>query len=118
MNKDEILIPILTAINDLREEVRENSRKIDENSRKLDENSRKIDQNSEMIKGNSKSIISLEKRMQSIEQRMEKHEEESRKDRRAILDILYSYEQVTNNQYEESKSRIQQIEQKLQIISA
>ena len=111
MNKDEILIPILTAINDLREEVRENSRKIDENSRK-------IDQNSEMIKGNSKSIISLEKRMQSIEQRMEKHEEESRKDRRAILDILYSYEQVTNNQYEESKSRIQQIEQKLQIISA
>ena len=62
MNKDEILIPILTAINDFREEVREN--------------------------------------------------------RRAILDIFYSYEQVTNNQYEENKSRIQQIEQKLQIISA
>ena len=30
---------------------------------------------------------------------MEKHEEESKKDRKAILDILYSYEQVTDLQY-------------------
>jgi len=34
MNKDEILVPILTAINNLREEVRENIRAIQKNSEK------------------------------------------------------------------------------------
>ena len=84
----------------------------------IEENSKRISKNSEKIDGNKTLIVSLEERMESFEKRMIKHEEESRKDRRAILDILYSYEQVTNSQYEENKSRIQQIEQKLQIISA
>lgn len=46
---------------------------------------------------------------------LERHVEESRK---AILDIMYSYEQVTNNQYEENKKRIEKLEQKDKIISA
>lgn len=111
MNKDEILVPILTAINDLREEVRANRRAIQKNSEKIDKNSEKIDDN-------SKAIVSLEERMISLEKRMEKHEEDSRKDRKAILDILYSYEQVTNRQYEENKSRIEKLEEKFAIISA
>lgn len=104
MNKNEILVPILTAINDLREEVRENRRAIQKNSEKID--------------GNSKAIVSLEERMTSIEKRMEKHEQESKKDRKAILDILYSYEQVTNRQYEENKMRIEKLEEKFAIVSA
>lgn len=76
MNKDEILVPILTASNDLSEEVRENRWAIQKNSEKID--------------GNIKAILSLEERMTSIEKRMEKHEEDSKKDRKAILDILYS----------------------------
>lgn len=104
MNKDDILIPVLIAINDLREEVRENRRLIQKNSEKIDRN--------------SKSIKSLEERMISIEKRMDKHEQESKKDRRAILDILYSYEQVTNAQYEENKKRIEKLEAKNTIISA
>ena len=104
MNKDEILVPILIAINDLREEVRENRRAIQKNSEKID--------------GNSKAIISLEERMTLLERRMEKHEEESKKDRKAILDILYSYEQVTNSQYIENKRRIEKSEEKFAIIGA
>ena len=104
MNKDDILVPILTAINDLREEVRENRREIKKNREMIEMNSKKIEQNREMIEMNSKKI--------------ERHEEESRKDRKAILDIMYSYEQVTNNQYEENKKRIEKLEQKDKIISA
>lgn len=118
MNKDEILVPILTAINDLREEVRENRRAIQRNSEKIDKNSELISKNSEKIEGNSKDIVSLKERLCSIEKRIEKHEEDSNKDRKAILDILYSYEQITNKQYEENKRRIEKIEEKLEIISA
>ena len=146
MNKDDILIPVLTAINDLREEVRENRRAIQKNSEKIDrnselirknsekidrnselirKNSEKIDRNSELIRknsekidGNSKSIKSLEERIISIENRMERHEQESKKDRKAILDILCSYEQVTDRQYKENKERIEKMEAKNAIISA
>ena len=104
MNKDEILVPILTAINDLREEVRDNRRAIQKNTEE-------IQKNRELIQGNKNSITSLESRM-------EKHEKESRKDRKAILDILYSYEQVTDKQYKENKRRIERLEQKFEMISA
>ena len=118
MNKDEILVPILTAINDLREEVRENRRAIQKNRELISKNSELIRKNSEKIDGNSKAIVSLEKRMTSLEKRMEKHEEDSKRDRNAILDILYSYEQVTNSQYMENKRRIEKIEEKFEIIGA
>ena len=111
MDKNEILGPILTAINDLREEVRENRREIKKNSEKIEENSKSIISLQERID-------SMETRMTSMENRMEKHEEESRKDRKAILDILYSYEQVTDKQYKENKARIDKLEKKLKIISA
>lgn len=97
MNKDEILVPILTAINDLREEVRENRR---------------------AIKSLEKRVESLEKRVESLENRMEKHEEQRRKDKKALLDILCSYEQVTNRQYEECKLKINKIDEKVAAISA
>lgn len=118
MNKDEILIPILTAINDLREEVRENRRAIQknteliaENSRKIDENSRKIDANSNKIDSNSKAIASLEKRIKE-------HEEASKRDRTDILRILCKYEDVTDSQYQENKNRIDRLEKKFAMISA
>ena len=90
-------------------------REIKKNREKIDENSRKIDENRKMIDGNSKNIISLQERMASMEKRMEKHEQESRKDRKAILDILHSYEQVTDKQYKENKVRIDKLEKRLQL---
>ena len=54
MNKDEILMPILTAINDLREEVRENRRAIKRNTELIERNSRQIERNSRKIDENSK----------------------------------------------------------------
>ena len=125
MNKDEILVPILTAINDLREEVRENRRailknseKIDENSKKIDENSRKIEENSQMIAGNSKNILSLAKRIEKLEERMAEHEKDSKKDRTAILDILCTYENVTDQQYKENKKRIAKLEKQFAALRA
>ena len=40
MNKDEIVVPILNAINDLREEVRENRKEIQKNREAIQENTR------------------------------------------------------------------------------
>ena len=104
MNKDEILVPILTAINDLREEVRENRRAI-----------KSLEKRVESLE---KRVESLEKRVESLENRMEKHEEQRRKDKKALLDILCSYEQVTNRQYEECKLKINKIDEKVAAISA
>ena len=56
--------------------------------------------------------------MEKLEKRMEKHEEESKKDRKAILDILCSYEKVTDRQYKENKKRIEKLEEKFATISA
>lgn len=117
MNKDEILVPILTAINDLREEVRENRRAIQKNSELISKNSEKIDGNSKAIASLEKKVETIEKRVGTIEKRMERHEEESKKDRKTILDILYSYEQVTDKQYKENKRRIEKLEQKFATIS-
>lgn len=104
MNKDEILVPILTAINDLREEVRENRRAI-----------KSLEKRVESLE---KRVESLEKRVESLENRMEKHEEQRRKDKKALLDILGSYEKVTNRQYEECKLKINKIDEKVAAISA
>ena len=111
MDKNEILGPILTAINDLRGEVRENRREIKKNREK-------IERNSKSIKSLEERMTSMEKSMTSIEKRMSKHEEESKKDRKAILDILYSYEQVTDRQYKENKERIDKLEKRFQIANA
>ena len=94
MDKDEILVPILTAINDLRGEVRENRIEILKNR--------------EAIQKNRKSII-------SIEERLKRHEEERRRDRSDLLRILYKYEQVTDRQYKENKSKIEKIEKRLNL---
>lgn len=111
MNKDEILVPILTAINDLREEVRENRRAI----KSLEKRVESLEKRVESLE---KRVESLEKRVESLENRMEKHEEQRRKDKKALLDILCSYEQVTNRQYEECKLKINKIDEKVAAISA
>ena len=84
----------------------------------IEENSKRISKNSEKIDGNKTLIVSLEERMESFEKRIIKHEEESRKDRKAILDILYSYEKVTDSQYKENKKRIEELEEQFKIMSA
>ena len=59
MNNDEIVAPILRAINDLREEVRENKREIkemrEENNRRWDENDKRWEENNESWKKNEKN---------------------------------------------------------------
>ena len=97
MDKNDIIVPILTAINDLRGEVRENRREIKKNSEE-------IQRNREAIKQNSEEIL--------------KNKEEIQENRKAILEVLYTYEQVTNSQYEENKKRIEVLEEKFRIISA
>ena len=49
---------------------------------------------------------------------MEKHEEESRKDRKAILDILCSYEKVTDSQYKEIVMWINAIPTRIKLYSS
>lgn len=108
MDKEEILVPILTAINDLRGEVRENRTEIMKNREAILENRFMIKENKNLIQKNRKSII-------SIEEILKRHEDERRKDRTDLLGILCKYEQVTDGQYKENKRRIEKIEKRLKM---
>ena len=56
MNNDEIVVPILRAINDLREEVRENKKELkemrEENNKRWDENDKRWEENDKKWKQN------------------------------------------------------------------
>lgn len=141
MDKEEILVPILTAINDLREDVRENRKEIRKNREAIQKNSQEILKNREAIQKNSQEILKNREAIQrnseeiqknrdailgnrfminenrktiiSIEERIKIHEEERKKDRTDLLGILCKYESVTDEQYKENKSGIQKLEEKL-----
>ena len=125
MNKDEILVPILTAINDLREEVRENRKAIvslENRVKNLEDKVERLEHRVGRLEDRvgklEDRVGRLEDRVGKLEKRMQKHEDESKKDRKAILDILYTYEKVTDNQYNENKTRIEKLEERFAIISA
>ena len=111
MDKNEILVPILTAINDLREDVRENRREIQKNREAIQKNAEAIKENKDAIQSNKQSIASLASRIERLEEQYERN-------RKEILNALFSYEQVTNIQYEENKNRIEKLEKRMEIISA
>lgn len=75
MSKDEILVPILNAINDLRLEVRENRKAIEENRKAIEENKKSIE---------------------SLNTRFERFERENKKDHKEIYRILDTFKNVSS----------------------
>ena len=84
MNSDEIVLPILRAINDLRDEVKENKREIrdmrEENNKRWDENDKRWNENN--------------KRWDENDKRLDINEKNREKDHEEVLDIFAKYDIV------------------------
>ena len=82
MNKDEILVPVLQAINDLRAEVRDNKREIremrEENNRRWDENDKRWDEN--------------DKRWEENKKLWAEYRENRKSDKKELFDTLLKYD--------------------------
>ena len=91
MNKDEILGPVLQAINDLRAEVRENKKEIkemrEENNKRWDENDKRWEENKKLWEQNEK--------------RWNKYEINREKDKKYLTDILLKYDISISTQLED-----------------
>ena len=63
MNSDEIVLPILRAINDLRDEVKENKREIrdmrEENNKRWDENDKRLDINEKNREKDHEEVLDI-----------------------------------------------------------
>ena len=104
MNKDDIVAPILKAINDLRDEVRENRREIQKNTVAIEKNRVEIEKNRVAIEENKK--------------RWDRHEIETKKDRGYIKEILVSFQTSVEDMYRENKGRIDRLEEQFKVINA
>ena len=97
MNKDDIVAPILKAINYLRDEVRENRREIQKNTVAIEKNRAAIEEN---------------------KKRWDRHEIETKKDRGYIKEILVSFQTSVEDMYRENKGRIDRLEEQFKVINA
>lgn len=125
MNKDDIVVPILKAINDLRDEVRENRREIQKNTEAIERNRVAIEKNAEAIERNRVAIernrVEIEKNRAAIEEnkkRWDRHEIETKKDRGYIKEILVSFQTSVEDMYSENKGRIDRLEEQFKVINA
>ena len=89
MNKDEILVPVLQAINDLRAEVRDNKREIremrEENNKRWEENDKRWKENDKQWKENW--------RMWEENKKLWAEYRENRKlDKKELFDTLLKYD--------------------------
>ncbi len=107
MNKDEIIAPILQAINDVREEVRDNKKEIREMREEVRDNKKEIREMREEIRDNKKEIREMreennkrwaenDKKWEQYEINRKKDKEEYNKDRKQdkkdIMDALIMYD--------------------------
>ena len=89
MNTDEIVIPILRAINDLREEVRDNKREIRE---MREENNRRWDENDKRWEENNRRWDENDKRWEENNRRWEKSDNDRKSDHDEVMDLFIKYD--------------------------
>lgn len=110
MNNDAIVTPILKAINDLRDEVRENRRKIEKNSEALNNFKDETNKHFEKLEKETKRIeFKADKRWQIYQQQVPQ-------ERKYIEEILEKFQTSVENMYGENKTRIDNLEEKLDIV--
>lgn len=96
MSKDEIVAPILNAINDLKIDIRENRREIQKNREAIQRNSKEIQEN-------KVAILSLTERFERFEMKYDK-------DYKEIYRIIDTFQRSTENIYEKHEIRIKKLE--------
>ena len=96
MNKDEILGPVLQAINDLRAEVRENKKEIremrEENNKRWDENDRRWDENDRRWEENNKLWEENKKQWEENKMLWREYRKNRETDKKELFDILLKYD--------------------------
>lgn len=89
MNKDEILVPVLQAINDLRAEVRDNKREIremrEENNKRWDENDKRWAENDRMWEENKLQ-------WEENKKLWAEYRENRKSDKKELFDTLLKYD--------------------------
>ena len=118
MNKDDIVAPILKAINDLRDEVRENRREIQKNTVAIEKNRIAIEKNRVAIEKNTEEIEKNRAAIEENKKRWDRHEIETKKDRGYIKEILVSFQTSVEDMYRENKGRIDRLEEQFKVINA
>ena len=118
MNKDDIVVPILKAINDLRDEVRENRREIKKNTEAIEKNRVAIEMNRVAIEKNRTAIEKNSVAIEDNKKRWDRHEIETKKDREYIKEILISFQTSVEDMYNENKERINKLEGQFKLMNA
>ena len=89
MNNDEIVVPILRAINDLREEVRENKKELKE---MREENNKRWDENDKRWEENNRRWDENDKRWEENDKKWKQNDINRERDHQEILDIFINYD--------------------------
>lgn len=111
MGNDDVL-QILKAINDLREEVRENKREI--------QKSREIEnihwqENQKLWKQNEKEHLEFRKEIESLKSDVKEIKSDMKQDKKHIEDILWSFQTSVENMFNENKREIRELQKIVEI---
>ena len=128
MEQDEIIVPILKAINDLRDDVRENRQEIKEIKVELknirtenEERWNKHEEETRRQRAEDKKEIEKMRAedkaewMKIREQDRKEDEERANRNVEQITNILYSFQSSVENMYMDNRRRIERLEKKLKI---
>ena len=128
MEQNEIIVPILKAINDLRDEVRENRQEIKkmkveiqsirtENEARWNKHEEETRRQRAEDKADLERIRAEDKAewMKIREQDRKEDEERANRNVEQITNILYSFQSSVENMYMDNRRRIERLEKKLKI---
>lgn len=98
---DEGVVQILKAINDFRDEFKEekikNEKRWEENNRRWEENDKRWEEN--------------DKRWEENDRRWKEHKADTKRNKQDIENILWSFQSSVENMYNENKNKIIKIQQ-------
>ncbi len=120
------MVQILKAINDLRDEVRENKKDEDrrweqnekrweENDRRWEENERRWEENERRWQENDRRWEENERRWQENEKRWKDSDQKRSEDVRHIENILWSFQTSIEKMFESDRQRLTRIEEVLHL---
>ena len=106
------MVQILKAINDLRDEVRENKKDED---RRWEENERRWEENERRWQENDRRWEENERRWQENEKRWKDSDQKRSEDVRHIENILWSFQTSIEKMFESDRKRLTRIEEVLHL---
>ena len=120
--KDEHVIQILRAINDVREDVRdfkdEMNKRWDKNDKRWEANERRWIENDKRWEANEKRWIETEKKLDAINKKIDNVDYNAESRHRDTLKNFDAYENSIEIMYQDNRKRILAIEKRLKVANA